>query len=64
MSAFLNDSTYLVASDPNTMRDQGQTRNALYNIKLDGDLNSRVKSNMRNRINTMIDTNESVNAFK
>ena len=64
MSAFINDSTYLVASDPNTMRDQGSTRNAIYNIKVEGDLNSRYKPNFSTRLNTMIDTNSCINASK
>ena len=29
---YFNDSTYLNASDPNSMRDQGMVRNAEYNI--------------------------------
>ena len=32
---YLIDSTYTVASDPNTMRDTGATRNALYFIRDD-----------------------------
>ena len=34
---YLIDSTYTVASDPNTMRDTGATRNALYFIRDDID---------------------------
>jgi hypothetical protein len=34
---YLIDSTYTVASDPNTMRDTGATRNAIYYIKDDVD---------------------------
>jgi len=34
---YLIDSTYTVASDPNTMRDTGATRNALYYIRDDVD---------------------------
>ncbi|MFM7853650.1 MAG: hypothetical protein ACKO96_17445, partial [Flammeovirgaceae bacterium] len=34
---YLIDSTYTVASDPNTMRDTGATRNALYFIRDDVD---------------------------
>ena len=34
---YLIDSTYTVASDPNTMRDTGATRNALYYIRDDID---------------------------
>lgn len=29
---FMNDSTYLVASDPNSMVNQGRTRNVVYNV--------------------------------
>lgn len=29
---FMNNSTYLNASNPNSMRDQGQVRNAVYNF--------------------------------
>lgn len=31
----MNDSTYLNASDPNSMRDQGHTRNAVYNVGIE-----------------------------
>ena len=31
---FMNDSTYRNASDPNSLLDQGMTRNAVYNIRL------------------------------
>lgn len=34
---YLIDSTYTVASDPNTMRDTGATRNAVYYIRDDVD---------------------------
>ena len=34
---YIIDSTYTVASDPNTMRDTGATRNALYFIRDDID---------------------------
>lgn len=65
MSAFINDSTYLVASNPNTMRDQGGTRNAIYNIKLEGDLNSRYKRSPQDtRLRTMIDTDSSLDMYK
>ena len=30
---FMVDSTYLVASDPNSMRDTGPLRNAVYSVK-------------------------------
>lgn len=32
----MNDATHYNASDPNSMMDQGETRNAVYNIKLSG----------------------------
>lgn len=35
-TGFMNDSTYMNASDPNSMKDQGGTRNAVYNVRLDG----------------------------
>lgn len=31
MEGFMNDGTALNMGDPNSMRDQGQTRNAVYN---------------------------------
>ena len=31
------DSTYTNACDPNSMKDQGLSRNAVYNIKLTGE---------------------------
>jgi hypothetical protein len=34
LSGFINDSTYFNASDPNSMRNQGNIRNAIYNIKV------------------------------
>lgn len=30
----MNDSTYFNASDPNSMKNQGGTRNAVYNIQI------------------------------
>lgn len=32
----MNDSTYNNASDPNSMKDQGNSRNAVYNVMMDG----------------------------
>lgn len=33
---FMNESTYSNACDPNTMTDQGHSRNAVYNVVLEG----------------------------
>jgi hypothetical protein len=35
MGVFMNDSTYLNASDPNSMRDQGMVRNAPYRVNVE-----------------------------
>ena len=36
LSLYLNDSTHLNPSDPNTMIDQGQVRNSPYNMDIEG----------------------------
>ena len=33
---FMNEGTYSNACDPNSMKDQGNTRNAVYNIVMEG----------------------------
>ena len=32
---FMNDGTYMNASDPSSMKDMGNIRNAVYNVKFD-----------------------------
>lgn len=55
MGVYINDSTYLNASDPNSMRDQGQVRNAPYNFNMDDCQRSYMQSQMTGRMSKSSD---------